>query len=566
MIRLFLLFCAASLLASPVDRSVPLKKINGEFALPDGPAWDGWSLLIPDVKGGKVFRYIPKQEKLVTLLPDAGRISASFFNHDRFYLSDNGNAQIAWLDDTSKTVTRIAGQDPAAKPPARPNDLVVDVHGGIYYTLTRQGQVWYIAPDGSQRVVAEGIDTPNGITISRDGQTLYVASYVPKKIWAYALGENGACSEGRVLASMDEGPERGADGMTIDRAGNIYCAGPKHVWIWSPGGKLLDKIETPERPINCSFGGLLLDQLYITCFDGVYQQQMRILGRAPSPTMVDRPVRGKSRPSTVLPPDITPHFDAVFATYGERKLLADLFVSPGDAPKPAVVVVHGGGWLKGDKTKFRALAIGLAKAGFVSMAIEYRLGGEARFPAGIQDCNAAVRYLRANAATYGVDPARIGAVGGSAGGHLVGLMATGSDVPELQGEGGHGGQSSRLKAAIVLAGPMEMASGQVAERSRTPGSGSNSNIWLGKTIDEAPELYRLADAHLHISKDDPPLLFMVGEHDRPERNEPSRQRLKEMRVWTGLKVYPDGKHGCWNQLPWFDSMLADMVSFFRERL
>ena len=550
MTRLLLFCCALGLFASPVDRDVPLKKLEGEFVLADGPCWDGWSLIIPDVKGGKLYRYTPKQKKLVTLLPEAGRISASFYNHGRVFLSDNGNSQIGWLD--GKTITRINGQDSAAKPPLRPNDLVVDVHEGIYYTLTRPGEVWYISPDGSQRAVISDIETPNGITLAPDGRTLYVASYVPKKIWAYDVGENGACSNGRVFASMDDGPDRGADGMCIDRAGNVYCAGPAHVWIWSPGGKLVDKIETPSRPINCTFGGPALQQLFITCFDGVYEQQMRILGQPASPPVVQRPVQGKARPSTVLPASITAHFDVEYVRYGDRKLLADIFVPSGEGPKPAVLVVHGGGWLKGDKTKFRALAIGLAKAGFVSMAIEYRLGGEALFPAAFKDCNSAVSFLRANSAKYAIDPDKIGAVGGSAGGHLVGLMATAGE-PKLQ-------------AAIVMAGPMEMTTGSVAERSRQPDSGSNSNVWLGKTVDEAPELYRQADAHVHISKDDPPILFMVGEHDKPERNAPSRARLKELGVWTDVKIYKDGKHGCWNQLPWFDEMLADMVSFFRERL
>src|SRR4029079_11478573 len=119
---------------------------------------------------------------------------------------------------------------------------------------------------------------------------------------------------------------------------------------------------------------------------------------------------------------------------GDRKLLADLFV-PNDkpGPLPALVIVHGGGWLNGDKVKFRALTQTLASRGYVTMAIEYRLCGEARFPAAIHDCNAATRFLRSEAATYKVDPARIGAVGGSAGAHLVGLMAAAPQLKELQG-------------------------------------------------------------------------------------------------------------------------------------
>ena len=116
-------------------------------------------------------------------------------------------------------------------------------------------------------------------------------------------------------------------------------------------------------------------------------------------------LQGGNRPSTEVPANVESHLDVVTAAYGDRKLHADIFV-PNDRKglRPAVVVVHGGGWLKGDKTKFRALALKLASLGYVTAAVEYRLGGEAKFPAAIHDCNAAVRFLRANAKRYRIDP------------------------------------------------------------------------------------------------------------------------------------------------------------------
>ncbi|MCA9019236.1 MAG: alpha/beta hydrolase, partial [Planctomycetaceae bacterium] len=274
-----------------------------------------------------------------------------------------------------------------------------------------------------------------------------------------------------------------------------------------------------------------------------------------------------NRPATTVPESVTPHLNVVYGQSGTRKLLADIFVpKAGKGPFPAVVVVHGGGWMNGDKTKFRALAVALCERGYVTMAVGYRLGHEAKFPAGIQDCNAAVRFLRAEAKQFHVNPDQIGAVGGSAGGHLVGLMAAAPDEKQLQGDAGHADQSSKLQAAIVMAGPMEMASGSVAERSRKSGDKSYSNQWLGKTIDEAPELYRLSDAYLHLDKNTPPLLFMTGEFDNPDRNVPSREKLKLLGVATGIKVYPKGKHGCWNQLPWFNDMVEDMDQFFQQNL
>jgi acetyl esterase/lipase len=273
------------------------------------------------------------------------------------------------------------------------------------------------------------------------------------------------------------------------------------------------------------------------------------------------------KPSTELPATVQFYPDVVYANYGERALHLDLFVpKSGPAMKPAVVVVHGGGWLNGDKTKFRALSIALATRGYVTAAIEYRLGGEAKFPAAIHDCNAAVRWLRAHADEHGIDSNRIGAVGGSAGGHLVGLMATSNAVASLQGNGGNADQSSQLQAAVVMAGPLELATGPVADRSRKEPELSNSNKWLGKTVDEAPELYRLASATTHISESTPPILFMTGEHDKPARNLEARRRLRKLGIQVELRVYKDGKHGCWNRLPWFAPIVDDIDAFLATTL
>jgi gluconolactonase len=549
-----------------VDRSQELETLRTDLGLADGPSWDGMSgLYVPDVKGGRLYRYVPARDAWQTVLDDAGRISATYFNQGRLFLSDNGNSGIATLDGREKAA--IVANDPDAQPPLRPNDLVVDTDGGIYYTLTQSDRVMYVTPGGKQQVAVDDVKTPNGIILSPDGATLYVAAYRPKEVWAYNVTAPGHVSGGRLLAAMDDGDEPGADGMTIDRAGNVYCAGATDVWIWSPAGELLEKIACPTRPINCVFGDADQQSLYITGFGGLYRQRMNISGRPPHPPMTaELQPANSNRPPTTLPEGVTPNLDVVYAQYGTRKLLADVFVPDGDGPLPAVVVVHGGGWLKGDKTKFRALALQLAARGFVTAAIEYRLGGEARFPAAIHDCNAAVRFLRANARRFHVDPDRIGAVGGSAGGHLVGLMATGSDDPALQGDGGYPDRSSRLQAAIVMAGPMQIATGSVAERSLSDPEASNSVRWIGGNVNENPDGYHLADAYEHITADDPPLLFMSGELDHPERNQPSRDRLTEVGVETGLNVYPDGKHGCWNQLPWFDTMVDDMESFFSEHL
>src|SRR3970040_1313378 len=128
----------------------------------------------------------------------------------------------------------------------------------------------------------------------------------------------------------------------------------------------------------------------------------------------------------------------VFGTGGGRGLKCDGFTPPGK-PKdaPAVLLVHGGGWLDGDRTQLRGYGILLGRKGYVCVASEYRLSGGSRWAAQIHDVKAAIRWMRANAADLGLDPARIAVSGNSAGGHLSLMAGATQDAPAFEGEGGH---------------------------------------------------------------------------------------------------------------------------------
>src|SRR6185295_5987494 len=118
--------------------------------------------------------------------------------------------------------------------------------------------------------------------------------------------------------------------------------------------------------------------------------------------------------------------------------------------------IHGGGWsarqVKSDKPMMERLATN----GFVTALVAYRLSGDAKYPAALNDCKSAIRYLRAHAAEFKIDPARIGVMGGSAGGHLTGLVAMTSGKPEFEGDGPNREQSSTVQAAIVMAATMDL--------------------------------------------------------------------------------------------------------------
>jgi pectinesterase len=242
--------------------------------------------------------------------------------------------------------------------------------------------------------------------------------------------------------------------------------------------------------------------------------------------------------------EIEQHLDLVYAKYGDRELKLDLY-KPKDAaaPLPAIICIHGGGWRTGTKESFTRHAQALAKGNYVTVSINYRLSEEAPFPAHIMDCKAAVRWLRANAETYGIDPDRIGAVGHSAGGHLAALLATSGGVKELEGDGGNAEFSSTIQAAVPSGAQSDLETDRI--RSMTAQSGADIwHLYLNGPLDENLELYRLASPRRHLDPSDPPMMFITGGKDNLDTHAgPIRADMRRMDMTTGLLIIPGAPHG-----------------------
>ena len=269
---------------SPVARNGSLVRVGESFSLPDGPAWDGLSeLVVSDVKAQSVHCYHPVEKSWKEVPTEPARYSGFFVQCGKLYAADNGNGVVRRFPgmspehlDASETFS-LGEPDKKGKPP-RPNDLVVDRQGNVYVTVTGRNEVVCVRSDGTTSVATTGVISPNGITMSPDEKTLYVASYKPKTIEEFPVMSPGVLGDQQRFAVMDDGDAPGADGMAIDSAGNVYCAGATAVWIWSPAGNLLAKVECPTRPINATFGGADRKTLFITCFDGVYALPMTTSG------------------------------------------------------------------------------------------------------------------------------------------------------------------------------------------------------------------------------------------------------------------------------------------------
>ncbi len=298
----------------------------------------------------------------------------------------------------------------------------------------------------------------------------------------------------------------------------------------------------------------------------LFQEEMRRDARPAGEVQVRRDGRTKVPPATLA--SLNTMLDVTYARYGDRTLAMDIY-RPRSAwgQLPAVVCIHGGGWAKGNRTSHASVAQALAARGYVAATISYRLSGEAPFPAAIHDCKAAVRYLRANAAQYGIDLEHIGAIGLSAGGHLTALLATSAGIKELEGDGGHAAFSSAIQAAVPMGAQTDLLSQRTREISAMEQRGHIWRQFLGGAQLDRLQTYRLASPLEHLDGNDPPCWFITGETDDPStRADAFRQHMTELSIPSGLTVIQDAPHPFLGKQVWFDQMLDAADTFFQRTL
>ncbi len=244
-----------------------------------------------DMQAGHIWRYDPSSKSATIFRSPSGMANGIVFDHDGNMIvaqgADFGGRSIIRIDMSSGKSRIIAGLFNGRSFNA-PNDLVIDKSGRIYFTDPRYfGHepveqsvmgVYRIDSDGNISLIIDDAGTPNGIAVSPDQQTLYVASvddkaYALNALLAYDLADDGSVSNGRVV--IDFGPEWGPDGMAIDVDGNVYLARAVQkagIYVYSPEGQLRAYIPTPDGPTNLTFGrGPMSQTLYITAGEKLYK-------------------------------------------------------------------------------------------------------------------------------------------------------------------------------------------------------------------------------------------------------------------------------------------------------
>ncbi|MGO9469909.1 MAG: alpha/beta fold hydrolase [Isosphaeraceae bacterium] len=218
---------------------------------------------------------------------------------------------------------------------------------------------------------------------------------------------------------------------------------------------------------------------------------------------------GSSSVRAALDPKAAAVQEIVYTKAGSAELKLDL-MSPteGEGPFPAVLVIHGGAWRTGNKADVRPIMPDFVRHGYVAISPQYRFCPKEIFPAQVHDVKAAVRWIKANAKKYRIDPDRIGAIGFSAGGHLALMLGLTAPSDGLEGESATAGADSRVKAVVNFFGPTDLAAKDIPAISEPL-----VKDFLGGTPAEKPDAARKASPLTYVSKDDAPVLTFQGTKD-----------------------------------------------------
>ncbi|TDU66535.1 acetyl esterase/lipase [Prosthecobacter fusiformis] len=230
----------------------------------------------------------------------------------------------------------------------------------------------------------------------------------------------------------------------------------------------------------------------------------------------ERPAAGK-RP---LPAGVEAKLDLAYAGTDNPRQKLDLYLPKerkGEKPLPVIVYIHGGGWRNGDKSGgIGGLGRFVTTGVYAGVSVGYRLTGESQWPTQIHDCKAAIRWIKAHAAEYGLDATKIGVWGTSAGGHLVSMLGTSGDVKELEGSlGQHLDQDSKVTCVANYYGPENFLTmiQQKSTINRTQGGDYPEALLLGGPVPEREAVAKEASPVTHASAGDAPFFTAHGTKD-----------------------------------------------------
>jgi gluconolactonase len=279
-------FCIATA-QSPVPPGAVVEKLATGFVFVEGPVWnDSLGLLFSDMTGNKVYRWTQGTGAVAFLNPSSNANGLAYDRTGRLLLAQTGLRRVARLDSAG-SLTSLAALY-GGKKLNSPNDIAVKSDGSIFFTdppfnipngqqqeLSFSG-IYRINTAGTLQLLDSTLKLPNGICFSRDERKLYVDESQQRIIYVWDVVDDSVLANKRVFASIP--PTGYADGMKIDSAGNLYCAGPLGIWVFGPNGTILDTILVAETPSNCNWGDAGRTTLYITAGKSLYRIKLATTG------------------------------------------------------------------------------------------------------------------------------------------------------------------------------------------------------------------------------------------------------------------------------------------------
>lgn len=288
----------------------------------------------------------------------------------------------------------------------------------------------------------------------------------------------------------------------------------------------------------------------------------------------------KKHPEAVLLPDSLPdgvrvynsvvyeHFDDT--PYGPRDLHVDLFRPDNDSIYPALIMVHGGGWNSGDRSLQVPMAQRISQAGYVTIPVEYRLIPEALYPAGLHDIKTAVRWVRKNAAKYGIDPDKIAVSGCSAGAQLATLVGVTNGSSRHEGSGQWGDVSSDVQAVVNMDGIATFVSPEnIADSDEYFAKRGKLHVnatWLGGLYKDATDNWNEASAVNWVTRESAPICFISSDLPRYSDGRDCLVSLyDELGIYSERHKIPVDLHPFWFFHPWVDCAIDYAVKFLDAR-
>lgn len=269
-----------------VKPGADVEKVATGFKFTEGPAADSQGRIwFTDIPNNRIHRFDPATGKTEVMHEQTEACNGLMFKGDKLLACSHGKRKLVSFNGEGniEVLAETFEEDGQTKIFNSPNDLDIDPKGGVYFTDPRYGNrdnmemtecVYYRTWDGKVIRVIDDLVRPNGLIMNQDGTILYVSDNGASLVYAYDIKTDGTLMNKRLFAR-----NKGLDGMTLDKRGNVYVTDPKGISVYDKEGKHLGVIAFPEKPANVSFGGKDNTTLYVTARTSLYRIEMAVKGR-----------------------------------------------------------------------------------------------------------------------------------------------------------------------------------------------------------------------------------------------------------------------------------------------